>query len=74
MTYDPRRENLFDQCKTRAQLDARPARTRWLNIFAGTRNACHYDTREEADRDPTWARLPRIACIRVTYIDGEGLQ
>jgi len=74
MTYDPRRERLFDQCKTLGELEAsKPhVHTGWLNIY---RDRSRYGvgdlhaTRAVADEN---GRL-RIACIRIQFTEGEGL-
>lgn len=41
----------------------------WLNVYST--DGYHYPTKEEADRN---ARPSRIACIRIEYTEGEGLE
>ena len=41
---------------------------RWINLY--DESSCHYLTREEADMK---AREDRLACIEVTFTEGEGL-
>lgn len=46
-------------------------KTFWLNIYSDASDLCTHDTKTEADK----AALPsRIACVQVTYEDGEGLK
>jgi hypothetical protein len=42
----------------------------WLNIYADLLSDCAHKTKEEANRS---AAAHRIACVKVTYTEGEGL-
>jgi hypothetical protein len=42
---------------------------RWLNVYGGW-SSSFYTTREDADR---YATLHRTECVKVEYMDGEGL-
>jgi len=43
----------------------------WLNIYPNTYLIGAYETRTDADN---WASSDRIACVRVEYTEGEGLE
>jgi len=44
---------------------------RWVNVYGdGYLNSCFYKTREQADE---YASKARTECIKVEYMDGEGL-
>jgi hypothetical protein len=48
-------------------------RTGWVNIYSEEDYGCHYkfsETREGADKR---AGSDRIACVQITFTDGEGL-
>lgn len=77
--YDERRERLFDQCKTLAQLGSvKPRKTyvRWINFHLTADNVVYtadFDSRGKADAMAFAYGPNRIACIRIQITEGEGL-
>ena len=57
-----------DRTDGRDLVEVKEKRSEWINIYP--RSAGGYNTREMAN---ALASENRIACIRVTYTDGEGL-
>lgn len=48
--------------------------TRWINIFPTGHNSENYKTKEEADRIYNGVNISkRIACIKIEFEEGEGL-
>lgn len=49
-------------------IDVPVEKTVWLNMYPGGATSVHHHTRDEADRI---AMPPRIACVKVTYTEGQ---
>jgi hypothetical protein len=47
--------------------------TKWLNIYPEGRTSYAYPTKELANSNVVFDRFDRIACIQITYTEGEGL-
>lgn len=51
-------------------IEVKPEVTKWLNIYPGGFGCYKYNTKEDADYN---ASHLRIACIPITYREGDGL-